>query len=159
MQIDISDEQVAILLSVFPKLGIPGDFSVEERVEMALDSILNSVDSTMDVEETLEQEGRPIDATQLQKEVERTLSPNIGTDFPASFVYKPPVFDTELTFDEIKATVPDNPFVKDADSEVKQRAVAIVFNQTAMRDWKEKDTGILVDKAVEMLERGVIQQK
>lgn len=82
--ITIGDDVAEILLQIFTQLPQPHDgteISNEDKISLALDTLVMSVDSTEPIETSSTDEGSPISAADLKKVMNEITNPDLSTDF------------------------------------------------------------------------------
>ena len=146
--ITLTEEQEAILLRIFSGIPNPAGAELphEDKISLAFDTLLSSVDTTMDAVTEATELGEPIDARQLKRALKEVLNPDISTSFtPPKEV--PVTAIKKLSFEEIAAKVPDNQYVKEAielNDPICKQAIEDVFSQLAEDQWDNEDTAELL---------------
>ena len=143
--LNISPDTVDILLNIAERIGIPDEIdNVEERLELAIDGIANSIDTQFEV--ATSDEGTPL---QMQEAVDKLLNPNISTTFS-----QPTTISTtphDLTWDDILELMPDT--MSFPDDPIIKKAVVIVFNQLHQDEWTSEHAERLIDQTIAILKK------
>src|SRR5258708_5287758 len=138
--LSLSDEWEQILLDVFEaayRADGGAEMLIEEKLEIAIDSLASSYDSMVDATEQQAEAGRAIDAVEMREAMRNVLSPNISTKFTQPTGEAQPR-DEGSTFDELLQKYPGNSILKvvvvEPDPEIQlvaKRAVELVFSSIA----------------------------
>ena len=154
--IKIDDDVAETLLLIYDQMhpaasaqGLP----VEERLELALSSVVYSVESTM--EDRPEQEGAAVDADEMRRAIEKVVNPDIGTEYVQPTGGATVKVVGPATVDELLIKDPDNKLLMDAihaDDAVLSAATASVFNAMPKEEWRNFDKmSNLIQRAIRFL--------
>ena len=153
-QITMDDGVKEILLGVFHK-AYPlqrGNLTDEEMLELAIDALVMSYDSSNPEEPMVEDReltGQP--KIEVEDALKSILSPDISTEFTQPVGAGSAIVGDKLTFDDISRLDSQHPSVLAADTPIKQLAIATVFNALPFEDWRSTKALELITKTEEML--------
>lgn len=143
--LDLSDEIVTILMQVADQIGIPPEVEkVEERLELAIDAMANSVDSATEV--ATRADGTPL---QMQAALDAILNPDISSSFtqPTTAAIQAGEGLTWEGITNILGTATCHPDIDD----VTRKAMLIVFNELPQDEWTGEHAEKLIDQTIALL--------
>lgn len=150
MNLVVDELQAFILLRIANQMNIP-DMASEERCQIALDAIIESLDAQSDVEDEAVAVGQPIDAAAMRAALEQTINPNISTTYTAPTVVEVRKAKENIPFEKLLEMDPQNPVLLQAPDlgDVYKVACEACFSGVSQDLWADHaKMGILVGRVV-----------